>query len=1716
MAYTQLFRLLLLYFLPTDIEGNAPPGTFRTECRDRYFWLTVKSTFVGEMFGFDVEDHDGVHTVTEDGGAECGFTVVFDTPGNLVFRASFFACHVDNEDDRVFRLLLWFVNVDRQGQETSYPFSMACRPEESWRPREIVCEENYMEVSVKKDTPVPSYQGLGKADWAAVFPIVQQSEMVEWRLVFHVSGRPELSLGVSEARALGYFLNSTSARVVLRCPYSTSLAETYQEMGVAVETVRVTVFYQQQWMLLMLDATLACPKDEATFDGARLTWVSPQLLSPLIRDPQRFFEGGARVGVEGQLLVNDIVRRRGYELVLRDRLFRVSVPLGAEGGYLTSRVIDNRYHSMYSLDLLFEHLWQDDRWEMTRHRCFRPLATPYVPLYPTLTNATDPSQNKFTQILGNFPPDVFLANLTFSGVVLSLRQSRDRGFEVAVTTLPNGTRAFRLVVPFRDPLVLQQYIGGGVRRYTLTLTFTLIIVPQNEVFYYPSTLVCDKKEVVLPHFEGQCLTAGIRILLYNGSLASQWEAYIGGRRLDWDQASGGRYRSAEVPLYGPGMMYEDLSLKGVSTKVEATLVDVGSQQVEETFVQRCTFPVRELLVCKSDGVMVVVADLSDSLPPLDPRRTTLLDRACQPSETDSSRALFRFGVDTCGTIRAQVEKDFLVYENEVLYRQKLSPSPDPKITRDSEYRLTIRCRYPANATRTLAAHRSSTPSPQVTRWGKSLLDSHHHFARGQRKPRSVLNTRARFATDRTFSSFHYAFPVRLAQRESLFLELGLVDPPPSLALLLLRLWDCWATPTPDAQDRLRKDLLSDGCLVSSDAYRVTFPPAPTRLDAGLLQRLEITALGPVEEHCTWGQAYFHCSVLLCNSTADVCSKTCTPGEKTSGHSSLPSPVPVALVSAGPVQRVRIAEKPLPARVLAVGVVAAAGGVLVLSLGGLALRRRSKRPALCPGSPSSCSQFPLQLPFPFSFMGFSSWICRRKMIMDTGLLLGVALLFAVLPLGANAALASPGAIETECRDRYFWISVDVLFAGSSYRFDVFNQSTVHQIVGAYASECGYTYSSFNVTDRVIFRASFFACHVENQQDKNFTLNYQFVTLSPSGTETKYPNSMNCLLTVPWEAREVMCEENYMEVSVRSNETVFSQGKPSTFWGITYVIVLQTAQPNWQVVFLKSGQDPVIMNATYARSKGYVIGPTINRAVFRAPFNKELSETTEINGIEVQYIQASIFYKQQWTLVLFNTTVACTTNPGSFENNNLIWTTPKLMAPLLQFPDLFVSHSLLMGVEGVLLDPAEMALRGYQLLVLDPLVEVEIPFDAEGGYREVHVIDNQYSERYSIDLYYEHLFSDGGDALTRHRLCRIVYTPYIPQTPFHINQTDERTRNFTVYLGNFNPDVDLITVAIKGVPLTMLQAPGAGVYITEVPHANGTHAYILETSFFNPLVIKTPVGRGVIQYLLTINYTLNIVPEDEPYYYLASVVAYIQNYPSQVTGLCNADSITFSMAHQEMGFLWQLTIEDEVLTADLAARRGYILTNNTDHLTLEVPLQAIGYTYQNVTLNQIVAAFTLTVRDSLTLEVVAVSMKRCPFATPELVVCTQDGVMTVVAQLTLTTPMVNPERTTLLDQACTPQEFNATTVLFSFGVTTCGTKAWIANNYLTYENEVVFHGQFLPGNAPIITRDSTYRLTVRCSYPVNGTGRLFIDRRFTVTSRSAGIGAMLKTTRARKRT
>ncbi|KAL4659909.1 hypothetical protein GN956_G196 [Arapaima gigas] len=713
-----MLSILFLCVLSMCARNKVPAGMFRTECQDQHFWLAISSAFLGQMFRFETEGRSGVYPVSDKRAAQCGYTMLLDSRGDLVLRASYLACDVDTEDHAGVQLMVWFVNKETSGKETSHPFLLTC-PLQQWNPREIVCEENYMEVSVKK--PIPPVGQKGQ-EWMTPPPKrSEQGGVKEWRMVFRVlpdaqkdvTSLPmkEQTLSLMEAEQLGYHINSTGTRIVLRCGYSSPLSYLLQEKGVDLETVSVTIFYRHQWTLLRVDASVACSLHKGTMDGTHILWSIPQVFPPLVQGSIR--DRGARMGVGGSLLSDCVIQQRGYKMEVRAGVMEVRIPFGADGGYVKSHVMDGQYAQSYSIDLYYVQQWEDAQWTLTRHCSFRPLWTSPRPRTLGLFNLTVPEEREFSLTLGVFPPDVSLANITILTHTVTPAVTEELGLRVFQVPFTNGTHSYLLQVPFSHPLVFQKYLGKMYRRYMLEVNFTLLVSPHGQVFTHPASVACDLQDVVLPKVEGHCTDKAVRLTLHRGNMDTQWAILFGNHRLEQQLVELGRYSLevedgyfvVEVPLYSLGMAYEDLSLQGLLTNVAVSMLDVETGTVEQTFVQHCTFQVRELMVCLPNNWMVVVVDTARVVPPLDPWDTTLLDPMCGPKETDHTRALFSFSLDSCGTIKS-VEDDGLVYVNEIRYMPQYLPIPQYFFHPFYYYSQPVGCRYPLNGTRTLAIYQS--------------------------------------------------------------------------------------------------------------------------------------------------------------------------------------------------------------------------------------------------------------------------------------------------------------------------------------------------------------------------------------------------------------------------------------------------------------------------------------------------------------------------------------------------------------------------------------------------------------------------------------------------------------------------------------------------------------------------------------------------------------------------------------------------------------------------------------------------------------------------------------------------------------------------------------------------------------------------------------------------------------------------------------------------
>ncbi|XP_066514638.1 zona pellucida protein AX 4 isoform X2 [Hoplias malabaricus] len=737
-----LIFALLLGLLSLTLGQSTQDGMFKTECRDRHFLLFVKSHFLGPKFRFEVQGESGVRTVEGHWAEECGYSLLMDSWGDLTLRVSYLACAVDNQDDSDFRLMLWLVKVGPDGEDLSrHPLPLSCSLEESWRPREVVCENNYMEVSVEKRLP-PDHRGT-----EFVTPPPVDDALREWRVMFRVpdlrqhpgSGWTPLkeeNIPVNLVHLLGYRIIPTATRIVLRCGYGSRLAYNLQDGEVSVEVVSATVLYRHHWTLLRVDTSVACSTNKGRLEGGDVLLVLPWLLPPLVVSPVR--EKSLKVAVGGHYITQCVAHNRGYRIHDNNGTIEIRIPFGAEGGRLKSAVSAGVYSQLYEVDVELLRQWQDSTWNQTQ-RSFRTLRVDQKHT-PIITNLTAPSGGgRLAVSVGVFLPDVVLENVTVATRVFNLNESKQNTVQISQLSFPNGTHSYLLQVPFSHPLVTSKYLGGGYRSYSLSLLFSFLLSPDGEVFHVPAAVRATQQDVVAPRLGGECTEHGVRILVHYGDLEAEWSVYVGGLKLDWQLVQEGQYvvdsteefLSLEIPLYAPGVDYRGLDLRGLEVSVWVSVVHMATME-EFTHLQECLLPVEELLVCLPDGQMVVLLDLSAVFPGANPGLLALQDSSCVPLASDGSSVMFRFNTETCGTTVTHVD-GHVIYTNEV---RLLSPSPahvrqgpHPHLSP----RIPLICVYPENEPSRVSIYKPHSP-PAPLRPPQHTHTSHKHSTEMKWRP----------------------------------------------------------------------------------------------------------------------------------------------------------------------------------------------------------------------------------------------------------------------------------------------------------------------------------------------------------------------------------------------------------------------------------------------------------------------------------------------------------------------------------------------------------------------------------------------------------------------------------------------------------------------------------------------------------------------------------------------------------------------------------------------------------------------------------------------------------------------------------------------------------------------------------------------------------------------------------------------------------------------
>ncbi|TWW63071.1 hypothetical protein D4764_03G0000790 [Takifugu flavidus] len=607
---------------------------------------------------------------------------------------------------------------------------------------------------------------------------------------------------------------------------------------------------------------------------------------------------------------------------------------------------------------------------------------------------------------------------------------------------------------------------------------------------------------------------------------------------------------------------------------------------------------------------------------------------------------------------------------------------------------------------------------------------------------------------------------------------------------------------------------------------------------------------------------------------------------------------------------------------------------------------------------------------------------------------------------------------ECRDRYFMIAINLSFTGDDPQFEATDEMGVYPITKTYGAQHGYSVNIFPARGIFELRASYFSSHTYNKKDEVFGFNFNLI-VSHGGQWKAHPLNKTCTPALSWAPKEITCEVNYMEVSLKREVTCPSEMQQADRNGFRLNYPLTTE--DLHMVLHTYGAKLKPMSLSDAFRQGYVFHVTYERLVLRTAYGQVDSVATES-------------------------------------------------------------------------------------LVSDGLKEF-----------------------YIFNLYVEQILLDEDQIDARLGLFRTLVTPLLPRPLLCVNETLFEERTFLVYLGDIPEDVALVAVSLNGREFS-LQEIMIDFTVTAVAHTNNTHGYTLKVPFDHPVVIQQfSKHDNAMKYTVTIQFTLHVLPEKEPIYHQTAIVALMDASPPEVDAFCSDSGIRFTLEHRPFDHLWQITIGSDLLSSELATRHGYIVTNDSQRLQLDVPLFTTGYKYnvrkgdpaniirlnkdhrrrvvlQNVTLKGFSGTFEVLLRDPEASEVHRSITKTCPFSLSQYISCSTNGTMTVMVDLSPNIQNgVIPARTHLLDRNCRPKDSDRTTVLFSFPLNSCGTTVKVGKEAVTYQNEIFLPSESHKGGNSLEGSHDLQSVTIQCTYPLDGLHRFFWTYMFD--SDTTGVGRIV---------
>ncbi|XP_016086099.1 zona pellucida protein AX 2 [Sinocyclocheilus grahami] len=266
--------------------------------------------------------------------AQCGYKQKSDPWGNMIVSASLQSCFAENQGDKEFKVAVQFklYEIPTLSEKVHEVFKSCSHTMIS---REILCETNFMEVSVRNALPEIKIEPV--KEWPTVIPNLQL-----WKILLYTPG--EKAFDKDALQAMGYSVYSSPTRLVMRSPFD--MAENFIQNvdNVDMMVFKSVVLFRDRWVMTIVESAAACPINGASVVGQMIYWHVPLRITPLVSSEVEILE--VHLGVNGRRFTPEEMGSHNYVMAITDSHIVVEIPIGAADGYYKSHVLNDQQLSV--------------------------------------------------------------------------------------------------------------------------------------------------------------------------------------------------------------------------------------------------------------------------------------------------------------------------------------------------------------------------------------------------------------------------------------------------------------------------------------------------------------------------------------------------------------------------------------------------------------------------------------------------------------------------------------------------------------------------------------------------------------------------------------------------------------------------------------------------------------------------------------------------------------------------------------------------------------------------------------------------------------------------------------------------------------------------------------------------------------------------------------------------------------------------------------------------------------------------------------------------------------------------------------------------------------------------------------------------------------------------------------------------------------------------